>query len=71
MVSVEVGKCYRIYHGRKGGFVVKVNKVGGLVASCTITQGKARYLLEPDRGSGEKILLSIHDDLMKWYLVEI
>jgi len=70
MVSVKQGKCYRIYHDRKGGFVVKVDKVAGLVASCTIIQGKAYYLSEPDRGPGERILLSIDGELMKWYPVE-
>lgn len=57
MKGIEVGKEYNVHHPRKGNFRIQVNMVMNTVIIGEITQGKARYMSEPDRGLGEKITL--------------
>ena len=55
MFPVEVGKEYDVHHSRKGNFRIKVNGLHSTMIQATITQGKARFISESDRGPGERI----------------
>ena len=57
MFPVEIGKEYDVHHSRKGTFRIRVNDLSDSMIDATITQGKARYVSEPDRGPGDHICL--------------
>jgi hypothetical protein len=70
MIEVEAGKCYVVHHARKGGFTVRIDEVRGTCIEDTITKGVANYISEPNRGPGEKIILSTDSKLMRFDPVE-
>jgi len=69
MFPVKIGKQYDVHHPSGGCFRIRVDKLYGSVIHATITQGKAKFIKEPDRGPGANII--IHRDTPNMVLTSV
>lgn len=57
--DLEVGKCYKTMHARKGNFNLEIEEIGDEWITGTIIEGEARYIASSNATRDDQLTVRI------------